>query len=127
METLHLPKQGGRSVGRPTKKVAPVIERILESLRAGCSVSRAAKKARVNPKTVQRWLKQDPDFLRKVAEAQTQGLPRAKLVTWINHPFRGKRPPRPKGQRDKPYPTPVFEIPLGWRYHSYRGGPTKQS
>jgi hypothetical protein len=124
METLQLPKEERRSVGRPTKKVASVIDRILESLRSGYSVSRAAKKAGVHSKTVQRWLKQDTDFLRKVAEAQSEGLPRAKLVTWINHPFRGKRPPRPKSQRNKPYPTPIFQIPLGWRYHSYRGRPS---
>jgi hypothetical protein len=123
METLHLPKEGRRSVGRPTKKVASVTAIILKALRAGFSVSRAAKKAGVNPKTVQRWLKHDRDFLNDVVEAQIQGLPRAKLVTWINHPFRGKRPPRPKGRRNKPFQTPVFEIPLGWRNHSFRGGP----
>jgi len=74
-------------------------------------MSRAAQMAGVNSKTAQRWLKQDREFLLAVVDAQIEGLPKASEVAWRLHPFRGKRPPRPKSQRKRAYPMPEFYMP----------------
>lgn len=107
-KTFH---KGGRTLGRPSKRTPFTVARILEPLRNGYSMSLAAQMAGVNPKTVQRWLKRDLEFLKAVIDAQIEGLPKAREVAWMNHPFRGKRPPRPKSQRKRSYPTPEFYVP----------------
>jgi hypothetical protein len=109
-------------VGRPNKRTPEVVERLLSKLRTGHSMVRASRWAGIHPKTAQRWLKVDRSFLEAVVEAQLEGAPSADLVRWVNHPFRGKRPPRSKKGRNRPYPKPKFFIPENWRYTSYRGG-----
>lgn len=113
----YIPKRG-----RPSKRTTAIIAVILERLRAGHCLARAARAAKVHPKTAQKWLSQSPRFAEDVRTAKAEGAPRAALVRWVNHPFRGIRPPR-KRHRSGPYPKPPFAIPQGWRFTSYRGGP----
>jgi hypothetical protein len=112
----------GMAKGRPSKRTPEVKERLFLKLRTGYSMARSARWAGIHPKTAQRWLKADRLFLEAVVEAQIEGAPHADLVRWVNHPFRGKRPPRSKKKRLGPYPKPIFVIPQGWRFTSYRGG-----
>lgn len=112
----------GMAKGRPSKRTPQLVERLLSRLRTGHSMARSARWAGIHPKTAQRWLKVDRSFLEAVVEAQLEGAPSADLVRWVNHPFRGKRPPRSREKRHGPYPKPNFVIPIGWRFTSYRGG-----
>ncbi len=109
--------------GRPTKRNAVTVAVILQELRHGHYLARAARAAKVHPKTVQRWLLQSSGFAEEVRAAKAEGAPRAALVRWVHHPFRGCRPPRSARHRHGPYPKPPFAIPQGWRFTSYRGGP----
>ena len=114
-----------RCSGRPTKRTPEIVEVILQNLRKGDWLARASRGAGVHPKTTQRWLRHFPDFREAVTEARIEGRPRAALVAWLNHPFRGRRPPRSKRQQTAPYPVPSYHIPRSWRHTSYRGGPAK--
>jgi len=108
MNAALVPSCPKRKVGRPSKRTPDVVKKIATLLRRGHSVARSARKAGVHPKTVQRWLTYDLEFLKAVAEAQTAGLRKARKVAWTHHPFRGRRPPRPAHLRNKPYPKPAF-------------------
>lgn len=94
--------------GRPSKRQPQVIVPFLKLLSAGESRRRAAKFIRVSPKTIQRWLQVDEKFRESVQKAEQAGKPQAPYLRWLNHPFRGRRPPRPHGQRHLPYKTPKY-------------------
>jgi hypothetical protein len=63
---------------------------------------------RVSPKTIQRWLREDAKFRKSVQKAEREGQDKARYLRWLNHPFRGLRPPLPKGKRHLPRPRPRF-------------------
>ena len=90
--------------GRPSKRLPQVIVPFLKHLSAGESRRRAAGFIGISPKTIQRWLREDAKFRKSVQKAEREGKPHAPYLRWLNHPFRGRRPPRPKGQRNRPYP-----------------------
>lgn len=111
-----------RLPGRPTKRTAAIVAIILRKIRDGHCLARAARAAKVHPKTAQKWLRQSRSFAEDVRAAKAEGAPRGALVRWVNHPFRGRRPPRRGKDRSKPYPTPPFGIPQNWRLTAFRGG-----
>ena len=113
----YIPKRG-----RPSKRTTTTIAIILRKLRDGHCLARAARAAALHPKTAQKWLRESPSFAEEVRTAKAEGAPRAALVAWVHHPFRGRRPPRRSKDRSKPHPTPPFGIPQNWRYTAYRGG-----
>ncbi len=94
--------------GRPSKRLPPVVVLFLKKLCAGESRRRAAKCVMVSPKTIQRWLRDDAKFRKSVRKAEREGRDKALYLRWLNHPFRGLRPPLPKGQRHQPRPRPRF-------------------
>jgi hypothetical protein len=94
--------------GRPCKRVPQVVVLFLKQLSAGESRRRAAQHVGVDPKTVQRWLRTDSKFRRSVLKAEKEGAPHAAYQRWLHHPFRGRRPPLPKGQCYLQRPRPRF-------------------
>jgi hypothetical protein len=94
--------------GRPSKRMPQVVVLFLKQLCAGESRRRAAQFVSVSPKTIQRWLREDAKFRKSVRKAEREGQDKANYLRWLNHPFRGLRPPLPKGQRHLPRPRPRF-------------------
>ncbi|MCF7786796.1 MAG: helix-turn-helix domain-containing protein [Prosthecobacter sp.] len=89
--------------GRPSKRQPQVIVPFLKLLSAGESRRRAAKFINVSPKTIQRWLREDKKFRTSVQNAEHAGKPHFPHLRWLNHPFRGRRPPSPQNQRRPPF------------------------
>lgn len=104
----YVPRTG--RPGRPSKRMPQVVVLFLRQLSAGESRRRAAQFAQVSPKSIQRWLREDPKFRKSVRKAEHEGRPQASYLRWLNHPFRGRRPPRPKCQRNRPYPPPKYRF-----------------
>lgn len=104
--TTSAPK--ARKSGRPSKKVHKLLEPLLEQIASGESRRRAATAVGLSPKTVQRWMAADPRFRKSVEKAENQGRDLAPRLRWLNHPFRGRRPPNQNGQNQKPHPQPRF-------------------
>jgi hypothetical protein len=94
--------------GRPSKRLPQVVVFFLQQLSAGESRRRAAQFVRVSPKTIQRWLRDDAKFRKSIQKAEREGQDKAGYLRWLHHPFRGLRPPLPKGQRHLPRPGPRF-------------------
>lgn len=94
--------------GRPSKRLPQVVVFFLQQLSAGESRRRAAQFVRVSPKTIQRWLRGDAKFRKSVRKAEREGQDKASYLRWLNHPFRGLRPPLPKGLRHLPRSRPRF-------------------
>lgn len=94
--------------GRPSKRLPQVVVFFLQQLSAGESRRRAAQFVGVSPKTIQRWLRDDAKFLKSVQKAEREGLEMACYLRWLHHPWRGLRPPLPKGQRHLPHQRPRF-------------------
>ncbi len=102
----YAPRSG--RLGRPSKRLPQVIVPFLKHLSAGESRRRAAGFIGISPKTIQRWLREDAKFRKSVQKAEKVGEPHAPYLRWLNHPFRGRRPPRPQGQRHQPFQLPKF-------------------
>lgn len=94
--------------GRPSKRMPQVVVLFLKQLSAGESRRRAARHVGTSPKTIQRWLREDAKFRKSVQKAEREGQGKARYLRWLNHPFRGLRPPLPKGKRHLPRPRPHF-------------------
>ena len=94
--------------GRPSKRMPHVVVFFLKQLSAGESRRRAARHVGTSPKTIQRWLREDAKFRKSVQKAEREGQDKARYLRWLNHPFRGLRPPLSKGQRNLPRPRPRF-------------------
>ena len=82
---------------RETIKAKVITEVIL-----GANKSAAARAVGINRRTLYRWLDADLDFLMEFDAAWTQGEKRRSYLCWLNHPFRGLRPPTGKGTRSRP-------------------------
>lgn len=79
---------------RETLKAA-VIDKVL----SGATKSGAAG---IDRKTLYRWLDADLDFLIEFDAAWTAAEKKRTYLLWLNHPFRGLRPPTGKGNRARP-------------------------
>mgnify|MGYP005842862659 CR=1 FL=1 len=75
---------------------------ILERVSIGQTKVKAARGAGIHRKTLRRWLDADPDFARQFEAAWQQGAKLRDYYGWLNHPFRGLRPPTGKGTRARP-------------------------
>jgi hypothetical protein len=104
--TTDSPSKGRR--GRPSKRLPQIVMLFLKQLSAGESRRRAALAIPISSKTIQRWLREDAMFRRSVQEAEREGQDKARYLRWLNHPFRGLRPPLPKHQLHLPRPHPRF-------------------
>jgi len=84
------------------------IREVLDQLATGATFAQASKAAGISRITLWRWCRDDPDFARLVETARLVGLKMRTYRLWVNHPFRGKRPPRHTANRGSAYPTPRF-------------------
>lgn len=75
---------------------------ILSKLSEGCLVAEAATAAGIHRQTIWRWVKCSPEFAQSVIEARKTGEKERTYRLWLNHPFRGMRPPTGKGNGGKP-------------------------
>ncbi len=101
--------------GRPSKKTPALLAKLSKLIAGGNSRRRAALLCKVCPKTIQLWLRDDPEFRDFISKAESRGSGKRAYVSWVNHPFRGQRPPRKPGSHSKPYPKPAFSIGSHWR------------
>jgi len=79
------------------------IERaIIQAIASGHPKVKAAKMAGIHRATLFRWLERKQEFAKDFAEAWNQGAKARDYRVWLNHPFRGKRPPTSKRTRSFP-------------------------
>ncbi|MFT6575070.1 MAG: hypothetical protein ACJA16_003267 [Akkermansiaceae bacterium] len=69
---------------------------------AGATKTGAARSAGVARRTLYRWLDADLDLLMEFHAAWTAAEKKRTYRLWLNHPFRGLRPPTGKGTRSRP-------------------------
>ena len=69
---------------------------------AGATKTAAAGAAGVNCRTLYRWRLHDLDFAMDFDVAWTTGAKQRDYLAWLNHPFRGRKPPRGRGTRAIP-------------------------
>jgi len=74
----------------------------LTKLAEGLTYERAAKSAGVSRQALLDWRNANPEFAQAVIEARKTGEKERRFCRWINHPFRGMRPPTGKGHGGKP-------------------------
>lgn len=84
----------------PRREIAE--ERIIAAVTIGATKKSAAKGAGINRRTLYRWLDDSPAFAEKFAKAWERGTKQRDYLLWLNHPFRGLRPPTGRGTRSKP-------------------------
>jgi transposase-like protein len=77
-------------------------QKALIAILSGATKSGAARAAGIDRKTLYRWLDADLDFLMEFDAAWTRGEQKRTYCSWLNHPFRGLRPPTGKGSRSRP-------------------------
>jgi hypothetical protein len=109
------PKPGQRKVGRPPKKSAVLLGKLVALIERGRSRRSAALAVKISPKTLQRWLRYDLHVRELISAAEEKGRPLAAYAAWVRHPFRGLRPPRSKHSRRQHYRRPKFHIPQNYR------------
>jgi hypothetical protein len=77
-------------------------ERVLKLIEAGANKVNAAKTVGINRRTLWDWIKRDPDFDMLFDIAWFTGRKQREYNAWLNHPYRGLRPPTGKGTRARP-------------------------
>lgn len=98
-----------RGRGRPTKRGPDTAITLLQGLAEGLPRCRAAARAGITARTLNRWLLTDKWLLQKVRKTEHQARDKRAMFIWRHHPFRGRRPPRPPHLRHLPYPKPLPE------------------
>lgn len=81
---------------------AKIEEAILKGIAFGFTKRKAAERAGIHRSTLFRWLDRKPEFAEAFAQAWENGSDRRDFLLWLNHPFRGKRPPSSKRTRNFP-------------------------
>ena len=76
--------------------------KVIQAIAAGANKKAAAKSAGIDRKTLYVWRTEDPDFATELMEAWSKGSERRDYLAWLNHPFRGLRPPTSKMTRSRP-------------------------
>ena len=75
---------------------------ILTKLAEGCTVTEAAMAAGMTRQGVEWRRGVSPEFKEAVTAARETGKAERQYRRWLNHPFRGMRPPTGKGHGGKP-------------------------
>lgn len=75
---------------------------VLSKLAEGCTLREAAAAAGITRQAVLKRKNVSPDFARAVTAARETGKDERRYRRWLNHPFRGMRPPTGKGHGGKP-------------------------
>ncbi len=75
---------------------------ILSKLAEGCTIQEAASAAGITKQAVLKRRNASRDFAAAVTEARETGKEERRYRRWLNHPFRGLRPPTGKGHGGKP-------------------------
>jgi len=75
---------------------------VLVSIIAGATKSKAAEVIGYNRLTLYRWLETDGCFSLDFDQAWEIGKEKREYSQWLDHPFRGLRPPTGKGTRSRP-------------------------
>ena len=96
------PHQSARKTNPLVRNTAVQKEAAIAHATAGATKTGAARSAGCSRRTLYRWLDADLDFLMEFDAAWTQGEKRRSYLCWLNHPFRGLRPPTGKGTRSRP-------------------------
>jgi hypothetical protein len=68
----------------------------------GTTYREAARAAGMSKQALQKRMRVSPSFAQAVTEAREQGKEERTFRLWLNHPFRGCRPPTGKGHGGKP-------------------------
>ena len=82
---------------------------LLQALKGGSFRHAAAAIAGMHRATFYRLLDRDEGFRCQVIEAEQEGAEVRQYRQWLEHPFRGCRPPRPERQRGG-YPKPIYSL-----------------
>ena len=77
-------------------------QKALAAILSGSTKKDAARAAGIDRKTLYRGLDADLDFLMEFDAAWTRGEQKRTYRLWLNHPFRGLRPPTGRGTRSRP-------------------------
>ncbi len=80
---------------------------VVLALRGGSTQCAAAEYAGMHRATLYRLMDRVPGFRREVEDAECEGAKVRDYRRWLEHPFRGRRPPKPEGRRGG-YPIPRF-------------------
>ncbi|MFC7336140.1 helix-turn-helix domain-containing protein [Haloferula chungangensis] len=75
---------------------------ILRAAKAGHTFKTAARLGGIHRSTLYRWIAKNEGFARRFRAAWSGGETRRNYRNWLNHPFRGMRPPTGKGTRRVP-------------------------
>ncbi len=75
---------------------------ILTKLSEGCTFRESAAAAGISRQALLKRKNVSPDFAQAVALAREAGKDEFVYRRWLNHPFRGKRPPTGKGHGGRP-------------------------
>jgi len=86
---------------------------ILVRLEEGQTFQQAAQSMGVSRQAIWKRMKTHPKFADAVQVARESGKSEREFRMWLNHPFRGKRPPTGKGHGGKP----LFTWGLSARCH----------
>ena len=70
---------------------------ILNRVRLGATKSKAAKIAGIHRTTLNRWCQLETSFSKAFKQIWIESTAKRDYQKWLNHPFRGKRPPTGKG------------------------------
>jgi len=77
-------------------------EKVLEFITAGWNLRHASQLARISRQAVWKRRKVSASFNRAVMAALEAGEEIRVRRAWLNHPFRGRRPPTSRGHGGKP-------------------------
>lgn len=76
-------------------------------LEDGFNRSEVCRELGIHRSTFYEWLNTNWAMRMDVEEAEERGADRRRYRRWLNHPFRGSRPPRQDGQTSaRAYPKP---------------------
>lgn len=75
---------------------------ILDKLAEGCLFREAAAAAGISRRALFKRRDVSPEFAQAVTAARETGKEERRYRRWLNHPFRGMRPPTGKGHGGKP-------------------------
>ncbi len=75
---------------------------VLTKLAEGCTIDEAGCAAGITRQAILKRRVASPEFAEAVRVARETGKAERTYRRWLNHPFRGKRPPTGKGHGGKP-------------------------
>lgn len=81
---------------------SPDYRQILMWLESGRTYREVAKFSNLTRRAIWKHMKRSPEFRHALIDAREKGKKSRRYTLWLQHPFRGKRPPTGKGHGGKP-------------------------